>query len=98
MLSKHNLFYNILKLYITLSETIDIVTFLVSHRRLVRIMSTTIYCNRDHSDLRVRKEKKDGNISRSHIIGHIDGYVVYNDLLPPGLRDCQINVFVSNAV
>lgn len=97
-LSKHNLFHNTWKLYITLSNINDFIIFLVSHRRLVRIVSITICGNRDHSDIRVRKKQKDRNISRCDIARLIYGHIVCNDLLPPGLRDHQINVFVSNAV
>lgn len=81
-----------------MSNINDFIIFLVSHRRLVRIVSITICGNRDHSDIRVRKKQKDRNISRCDIARLIYGHIVCNDLLPPGLRDHQINVFVSNAV
>lgn len=98
ILSKHNLFHNTFKLYITLSDINDFVNFLVSHRWMVRIVFIAICGNRHHSDIRVRKKQKDRNISRCDVARHIYGLVVCNDLLPPGLRDHQISVFVSNAV
>lgn len=68
---------------------------IVSHCRLVCILSATVSHHRDHCSLRIRQTPKNWNIFNCHALVWVFGDIVRYNLRQPSLRNSSCNVFVS---